>query len=104
MNDRNEKKQKNTLRRITAWLIVLAGIPVLILLTEAWCRLCSWLLSLIKPHLSEFWESLLGDFVGELGIPALVTAVIMWMSGSWFAERAEKTIPNARVNSYGKSM
>lgn len=96
MENKQTATQKHASGRMAAWLIVLAGIPVLILLTEAWCRLCIWLLSLIKPHLSGFWADLFDDTVDGLGIVPIATAAIMWLSGAWFAKRAEKLIPTRR--------
>lgn len=87
---------KKAHRRPLAWLTVLAGIPVLILLTVAWVHLCIWLLSLIRHHLSGFLEDLLGDIAGELSITSIATAVIISLSGTTFAKMAEKLYPTRR--------
>ena len=80
-------------KRITAFLILMAGLPVFIGLALAWSHLYFWLESLIQPHLLGFWADLVDGVADDLGIAALATAVISYLGAGWFSNRAEKRIP-----------
>lgn len=79
-------------KRPLAWLIVLAGLPVFILLAVAWTQLWLWLNAIISPHLSGFWADLVDTIVEDLQITAIATALISYFGGSVFAQLAEKVI------------
>lgn len=79
-------------KRPLAWLIVLAGLPVFILLAVAWAQLWIWLNAKIFPHLSGFWADLVETLVDELQITAIATAIVSYLGGSLFAMLAEKLI------------
>ena len=79
-------------KRSLAWLIVLAGLPVFILLAVAWTQLWLWLNAIISPHLSGFWADLVDTIVEDLQITAIATALISYFGGSVFAQLAEKVI------------
>ena len=79
-------------KRPLAWLIVLAGLPVFILLAAAWAQLWLWLNAKISPHLSGFWADLVDTVVDDLQITAIATALVSYLGGSLFAQLAEKVI------------
>ena len=92
--DRNQSANRSGgARRLLACLVVLAGIPLLIVTSLAWCHLLFWLISLIRPHLSGFLANFLSDFWEESGLVALAGTAILYLCGTWIAERSEKIVP-----------
>ena len=88
-NKSTPEKTPGAGNRPLAWLILLAGIPVFIALSLGWAELYFRVKSLVSSHLSGFMSDTLEGFIGDVGIPALATALVLYFGAGFFAERAE---------------
>lgn len=53
-------------KHILSWIVLLAGIPVIVLVMAIWYIIASWIVGLLSEHFSWLYEWFLGDHITEI--------------------------------------